>query len=202
MFTGIIERSLPVLDARPTAAGVGIRLPNPWDDLRHGESIAVNGCCLTVAAFDAAHVAFDVIRESLDKTNLGRLHADHEVHVERSLRLGDRLDGHVVQGHVDGTATILANEQRADDWRIRIATPPTLARYLIPKGSVTLDGASLTIAAIGDAWFEVALIPTTLAITRLGTRPVGWPLNLECDSMVKTIVSVVERTLSARGEAR
>ena len=200
MFTGIIERSLPILDARATTAGVRLTIPNVWPDVRHGESIAINGCCLTVAEHDATQIAFDVIPESLDKTNLGRLVLRDDVHVERSLRLGDRLDGHMVQGHVDTTAAILAHAEGAD-WRIRVATPPAFSKYLILKGSVTLDGTSLTIAALGPDWFEVALIPTTLEITRLGRRPVGWPLNLECDSTVKTIVSVVERTMESRANA-
>lgn len=199
MFTGIIERSLPILDARPTAGGVRLAIANVWPDIRHGESIAINGCCLTVAEHDAKQIAFDVIPESLDKTNLGRLRGGDDVHVERSLKMGDRLDGHVVQGHVDTTAAIVSHAEGAD-WRIRVATPAAFAKYLIPKGSVTLDGTSLTLAAIGAGWFEVALIPTTLEITRLGKRPVGWPLNVEFDSMVKTIVSVVERTMESRAK--
>jgi riboflavin synthase len=200
VFTGIIERSLPLLDAHPTASGVRLTIANVWPDVRHGESIAINGCCLTVAQHDAQQIHFDVIPESLAKTNLGTLSRGDEVHVERSLKMGDRLDGHVVQGHVDTTAPILSHTDGAD-WRIRVATPPAFAKYLVPKGSVTLDGTSLTIAALGPDWFEVALIPTTLEITRLGRRPTGWPLNVEFDSMVKTIVTVVERTLESRANA-
>lgn len=196
MFTGIVERSLPVLRVSPTPTGIRLVLPNPWADVKHGESIAVNGVCLTVAEFfeddGKSAIAFDAIPETLSKTNLGRLKSNDEVHVERSLRVGDRLDGHMVQGHVDGTVKILSQIETADEWRIRVELPNEFARYLVPKGSVTLDGVSLTIAALSDTSFEVALIPTTLAITRLGQRPIGWPLNVECDMMAKTVVRFLE----------
>lgn len=191
MFTGIIERSIPVLTIAPRGDGLRIALPNEWSDVKTGESIAVNGVCLTVANIDAHQLDFDVVRETLDKTNLGLLKAGDEVHVERSLRIGDRLDGHMVQGHVDGTAELLAHRQTELDWRLTVRTPRALARYLIPKGSITLDGTSLTLAKIDEQSFEVALIPTTLDITRLGRRPIGWPLNVECDMMVKTIVATI-----------
>jgi riboflavin synthase len=196
VFTGIVERSVPVASVEPSPAGLRLLLPNHWDDVKHGESIAVNGTCLTVAAFldspGGPILAFDVIPETLEKTNLGRLQAGAEVHVERSLRVGDRFDGHMVQGHVDGTAKILSQSQAEGGWRVRVELPPELANYLLPKGSVTLDGVSLTVASLAEESFEVALIPTTLQITRLGHRPVGWPLNVECDMMAKTIVRFLE----------
>jgi riboflavin synthase len=193
VFTGIVERSLPLLDALPVPSGLRLTLPNAWKDVKHGESIAVNGVCLTVAELSDELLWFDVIRETLNRTNLGHLRPGDEVHVERSLRVGDRFDGHMVQGHVDGTANIREHETTNGEWRVRIDMPRELARYFVPKGSVTLDGISLTIAGLDADTFEVALIPTTLEITRLGQRPVGWPLNVECDMMVKTIVSVLEK---------
>lgn len=196
VFTGIVERSLQVLSNDVTPTGRRIVLPNHWPDAKHGESIAVNGCCLTIAELSPDRLMFDVIPESLDKTNLGLLNVGDHVHVERALKLGDRLDGHMVQGHVDGTAKIVKHTESADGWRTTVKSPAWLAKHLIPKGSVTLDGVSLTIAAIHDQAFEVALIPTTLDITQLGKRPAGWPLNVECDMMVKTIVSVIERQQS------
>jgi riboflavin synthase len=201
VFTGIVERSLPVLDVSRTSTGIRIVLPNPWSDVKHGESVAVNGTCLTVTEISEADgaktLAFDAIPETLSRTNLGLLKAGDEVHVERSLRLGDRFDGHMVQGHVDGTARILSQTKTAD-WRVCIELPADLARFFVAKGSVTLDGVSLTIAALSEESFEVALIPTTLDITRLGKRPIGWPLNVECDMMAKTVV----RFLELRGDLK
>lgn len=196
VFTGIVERSLPVLEIAPSPGGnLRLDLPNVWPgEPKHGDSIAINGVCLTVARLGDDRLSFDAIPETLAKTNLGTLKAGDAVHVERALRVGDRLDGHIVQGHVDGTAEVLLNEGRGDDWRLRVSVPRDLAKYFIPKGSVTLDGVSLTIAALGDDWLEVALIPTTLEITRLGERRPGDRINVECDSMVKTIVAVVERS--------
>ena len=193
MFTGIVERSVPITAVAARGEGVRLSIANAWPDVKLGESIAINGACLTVAEIAGGDLHFDAIRETLDKTNLGLLRVGSEVHIERSLRFGDRIDGHTVQGHVDGTAELLAHRQTELDWRMTIRTPATLAKYLIPKGSITLDGTSLTLASIGTDHFEVALIPTTLEITRLGKRPIGWPLNVECDMMVKTIVATIER---------
>lgn len=169
-----------------------ITLAVDWPDLRHGQSVAVNGACLTVAELSPGRTRFDVIRETLDKTNLGRLRPGDLVHVERSLRVGDRIDGHFVQGHVDATARLIATHQSGDDWRLRIELPAALSSYVAPKGSIAIDGVSLTIAAIDHDWFEVALIPTTLAITQLARRPVGWPFNIECDMLAKTVVRFLE----------
>ena len=116
------------------------------------------------------------------------------VYVERSLLIGDRLDGHFVQGHVDGVARLIAQDASDKEWRLRLQSPPDLAKYLTPKGSVTLDGVSLTIAAVRDAEFEVGLIPTTMQLATLGKRPVGWPFNIECDVLAKTVISWLERT--------
>lgn len=194
MFTGIVERSVPITAASARGEGMRLSIADAWHDVKLGESVAINGTCLTVAAIDAGTLHFDAVRETLDKTNLGLLKVGDDVHIERSLRVGDRIDGHTVQGHVDGTAELLAHRPTDLDWRMTVRTPPALLKYLIPKGSITLDGTSLTIASIGTESFEVALIPTTLEITRLGKRPIGWPLNVECDMMVKTIVSVMERS--------
>ena len=192
MFTGIIERSLTISRVHSTPAGIRIVLPNLWPDVKHGESIAMNGACLTVAELDGSSLTFDAIPETLVKTNLGLLKAGDKVHIERSLRLGDRFDGHMVQGHVDGTAKILSQTRMPQDWRMRVELPAALAKYFVPKGSITLDGVSLTIADLSEQSFEVALIPTTLEITGLGQRPIGWPLNVECDMMAKTVVRFLE----------
>lgn len=193
MFTGIVEKSVSLLASEVMPFGRRLVIENIWGDLRHGESIAVNGTCLTVAGFDANTIAFDVISESLNKTNLGDLAAGDLVHVERAMRIGDRFDGHFVQGHIDGTGVISQQRQDVADWRTRLDVPVELMRYMIPKGSVALDGISLTIAAMGECWIEVALIPTTLDITQLGRKAVGSRVNIECDLTVKTIVNVMDR---------
>ncbi len=133
------------------------------------------------------------MHETLAKTNLGLLKSGDAVHVERAMRIGDRLDGHFVQGHIDGTAKLVSHSREGGEWRTRINCPPMLRRYLADKGSVTLDGVSLTIAALHETTFDVALIPTTLQKTLLGERAPGWPLNIEADILSKQIVNWLER---------
>lgn len=164
-----------------------------WGDVSDGESVAVNGVCLTVAERGAGTIGFDVIKETLARTNLGLLAEGDLVHVERSLRVGDRLSGHFVQGHVDGVAQLVGQSSAGDEWRLTLECPPELAKYLTPKGSVCLDGVSLTIAAVDANRFQVALIPTTLQVTTLGRRAAGWPFNLEMDVLAKTVVAYLER---------
>jgi riboflavin synthase len=192
VFTGIIERSAVVGNVVDGPRFKRITIPNPWDDVRGGESVAVNGCCLTVAEMIEGSLGFDVVIETLSKTNLGLLSIGDRVHLERSLRAGDRIDGHFVQGHVDGTARLI-HRQLDPECRLRIENPAALAKYIVPKGSICVDGVSLTIAAIGTDWFEVALIPTTMARTELANREIGWPFNIETDVLSKTIISWLER---------
>lgn len=193
MFTGIIERSTRVIAVAEGPMFRRVTLASHWNDLRPGESVAVNGACLTVAELADGRVGFDVIQETLAKTNLGLLSEGNEVHVERSLRVGDRLDGHFVQGHVDGVAPLVAQVSNDKEVRLRLQCPSPLLKFLSPKGSVALDGVSLTIAAVDVDQFEVALIPTTLQLTMLGRRAIGWPFNLEADILAKTVVSWLER---------
>jgi riboflavin synthase len=194
MFTGIVERTVRVIGVADGPKFVRLTLPDFWGDVKDGDSVAVNGVCLTVAERPSAgELSFDVVQETLDKTNLRLIQAGEEVHVERSLRAGDRIDGHFVQGHVDGIALIVEQIANQKEWRIRCHAPPDLAKYLVPKGSVCLDGVSLTLAAVRGNEFEVALIPTTVSRTALARRSVGWPLNLEADVISKTIVSWLER---------
>ena len=195
MFTGIIERTLRVTHVADHAGGRRIVLPNVWTDAAHGESIAINGACMTVAGIDASGLAFDVIRESLDKTNLGQLAAGDAVNVERALRVGARLDGHFVQGHVDGVGRFVNKVATADEWRYTIEAPPAIAKYLSPKGSVCVDGVSLTIAALTGNRFDVALIPTTLELTTLAAREPGYAFNLEADLIAKQIVTFLDARL-------
>lgn len=193
MFTGIIERTVRILSV---ADGPGFRrlsMPNPWNDVKPGQSIAINGCCLTAAEISADNISFDVITETLGKTNLGSLFPNEQVNVERSLRVGDRIDGHFVQGHVDGVARLIDVLPSAGEWRLVIESPPHLARFLVSKGSVSIDGVSLTIASLDQQKFEVALIPTTLQITTLGNKTPGYYFNIEADMFSKTIVGFLEK---------
>jgi riboflavin synthase len=193
MFTGIVETTVRVIAVTNGEKSQRLTLAIEFPDLRLGQSIAVNGVCLTIAEISDGHVGFDVIQETLARTNLGLLEAGDEVHVERSLRIGDRLDGHFVQGHVDGPARIVEQRADAQEWRIKLECPSDLAKYLAPKGSVTLDGVSLTIAALEGSHVEVALIPTTVQMTTLARRPIGWQCNMECDILAKTVISWMER---------
>lgn len=193
MFTGIVEQTVQVAAVADHAGGRRLALAVRWGDEKIGESIAVNGCCLTIAAIDEDQLYFDVVAETLAWTNLGRLAAGDRVHVERALRAGDRLDGHFVLGHVDGTAELIGRAQDERETRLRLRVPDALAPYIVSKGSVCLDGVSLTVASLEGNEFEVALVPTTLQRTALAEHPIGWPMNLEADMLVKTIAATLER---------
>ncbi len=193
MFTGIVEKSVKVVAVADGPKFVRLTLATDWDDVKLGESIAVNGVCLTVAEITPRGTGFDVIAETLARTNLGLLKPGDDAHVERALRVGDRIDGHFVQGHVDGPATLVSQVADEREWRLTVRPPTELMKYVAPKGSVTLDGVSLTVAAVHDATFEVALIPTTVNVTTLAARAVGWPYNLETDVISRTVVNYLER---------
>jgi riboflavin synthase len=193
MFTGIVERTVQILHVTEGPKSRRLMLANHWPDVKHGDSIAVNGCCLTVADLANQSLAFDVIAESLEKTNLGSLKAGDDVNVERALRVGDRFDGHFVQGHIDGTVPLVSMVASAEEWRLTLEAPEHLAKYLVPKGSIAIDGVSLTLAAVEGNRFDVALIPTTLQLTTLASRKIGWRFNFEADVFCKTIVSYLER---------
>lgn len=173
MFTGIVQRQGLVV-----APGRRLRIETGWTDLAHGESVAVAGVCLTVARLAGDAVDFDLVAETLKKTNLGRLRRGDRVNLERALRHGDRLSGHLVQGHVEGTGTVTRTGRI-----LRVETD--LADRMIPKGSITVDGVSLTIVDVEPGAFTVALIPTTRKITTLGRVRKGAPVNLELDLLTK-----------------
>ncbi len=193
MFTGIVERTLRIASVSDGTGFVRLNLAAEWTDVKHGDSIAINGVCLTVAEITPPLLGFDVIPETLSKTNLGLLRAGDLVNVERALRAGDRMDGHFVQGHVDGTARLVAQKGDDEKWRLTVQPPMALLKFVTPKGSVCIDGVSLTVASLERDRFDVALIPTTLKLTTLGSRPIGWPFNFEADVLAKTIVSWLER---------
>jgi riboflavin synthase len=193
MFTGIIQKTAQVVLTEPTPAGRRLILTAPATNHVLGESIAVNGVCLTVASINPDQtLSFDAIPETLARTNLGDLKPGDVVHVERSLRAGDPIDGHFVQGHVDGTGRLISQSTADNEIRLRIQAPPHLARYLAPKGSIAIDGVSLTLAAVDGDQFEAALIPTTLQLTTLGQRQPGYTFNLEADILAKTVVNYLE----------
>lgn len=196
MFTGIVEELGEVRELTDLGDSVRLTLRGPLvvDGARHGDSIAVNGVCLTVVATDDGTFTADVMRETLDRSALGALAPGAPVNLERPMRLDGRLGGHLVQGHVDGTGVI---EERvpSQHWEVvRISLPGDLARYVVHKGSITVDGVSLTVASVGDGWFTVSLIPATLELTTLGRKQPGDPVNLEVDVVAK----YVERLLAAR----
>lgn len=194
MFTGLIEHLGVVESVQPSSAGARLLIrASRWPHTPTvGESIAVDGCCLTLAADPAAQggaFAFDVIPESLAKTTLGGVLAGAGVHLEPSATLATLLGGHLVQGHVDGVGRVLRIDTTGQ-WRVRIAPPTELMAYFAPKGSVCVQGVSLTIAELSpkEGWFEIALIPTTLDKTTLGGLRVGDGVNIECDAIAKTVV--------------
>ncbi|MHC5210219.1 MAG: riboflavin synthase [Planctomycetota bacterium] len=207
MFSGIVECSCPVrvVEPGPGACRLGIDLgplreltgERPGSDpparVRLGASVAVNGCCLTVAELQGDTACFDVVTETLSRTNLGTLAPGHLVNVERSLRFGDPVDGHLVAGHVEASGEVLALDETPGDVRLTIRCGTPCAQLLLPKGSVAVDGVSLTIASLEQDGFTVALVPHTLRMTTLGERRPGDRVNLEPDLMGRWILAAVER---------
>jgi len=194
MYTGIIQQLGVVNEVQKTRSGLRLKIdPQGWDYLPNpGDSVANNGCCLTlVDALSSSQgiMIFDAIPETLSKTTLGDWKAGQRINLERPLRMGDGLDGHQVQGHVDGVGKVVRVDPN-DGYRVRIELSNELMRFMVPKGSICIDGISLTIAAldVSDQWVEVALIPETLERTNLGDRVAGDQINIEADVMVKTIV--------------
>jgi riboflavin synthase len=187
MFTGIVAELGEVagIEYRGDAARLTIR--GSTDDVSPGESIAVNGVCLTVTGIIGGTFTADVMGETLDRSGLGALIPGAPVNLERSVRLADRLGGHLVQGHVDGTGTIISRSPSAHWDQVRISLPAAIARYVVLKGSIAVDGVSLTVSALGEDWFEVSLIPETLKRTTLGTRQPGETVNLEADVIAKYV---------------
>jgi riboflavin synthase len=192
MFTGIIQTTARVAAVADGPMFRRVLIALDPEDVKLGDSIAINGVCLTVAEIENGALAFDVIKETLDKTNLGSLVPGDMVNVERSLRAGDRIDGHFVQGHVDGVGLLTHVVNNESEVRLTVTVPDHLAKYLVPKGSIAIDGVSLTIAEIKGHSFDVALIPTTMRLTNLGSRSPGWRFNLEADVLSKTIVHFLE----------
>jgi riboflavin synthase len=196
VFTGIVEElgTVAAVTSLGDSARLSIRGSLVAADARHGDSIAVNGVCLTVVEVDGDLVAFDVMGESLERSSLGRLRTEDPVNLERAATLATRMGGHLVQGHVDGVGAVLAR-QPGEHWEtVTFSLPAGLSRYIVHKGSITVDGVSLTVTEISDEAFSVGLIPTTLKLTTLGMKVVGDPVNLEVDVIAKH----VEKLLAGR----
>lgn len=199
MFTGIVQGmgEVVAVSARPDRHILSVRLPQEAaGGVALGASIANNGCCLTVTAIDAATVQFDVMLETLAKTNLGTLKAGDAVNIERALRFGDEIGGHVMSGHIMTTTQITRIETHESTRSLWFALPEALAPYVLPKGFIGLDGCSLTIGDVNAGEFNVHLIPETLARTRFGTRKVGEAVNVEIDAQTQAVVDTVRRYLS------
>jgi riboflavin synthase len=205
MFTGIVEGTGTVVALTRSGTGDGARLevdaPWPPGELAVGDSVAVDGCCLTVVARTPGGFAADLVAETLRRTALGRLTKGARVNLERPLALGGRLGGHLVQGHVDGVGRVLERRTAGESTELRVELPEDLARYVVEKGSIAVDGVSLTVAAVGPDWFTVALVPHTLAATTLGGRGPGDPVHLEVDVVAKYVERLV-RPWTAQGAAR
>lgn len=186
MFTGIVAELGEVVEVEQRArdARITVRGPTVSADAHHGDSIAVNGVCLTVTSVTGAEFSVDVVHETLRRSSLTGLRAGDRVNLERATALGERLGGHIMQGHVDGTATV---ERIGPDGLSWFVLPDGLARYVVAKGSIAVDGASLTVAAIDGDRFAVALIPTTLELTTLGVRGPGERVNIEVDVLAKYV---------------
>ena len=198
MFTGIVERVAVVSTVEDTGGGLSLKLEvheashkSPWRSIEAGESVSVNGACLTAVDFDnestPAHVSFDVVPESLAKTALGGLRVGDEVNIERALRVGDSFGGHYVTGHVDGTGEIVGMDQEGDQTLFRVSASRKLIAQMLDKGSIAVDGVSLTVVEVNRAeyWFTFAAIPHTLGLTTLGKSRVGDLVNLETDAFGK-----------------
>ena len=189
MFTGIIQELGEITDWRQTAdaARITVRAPLAASDAAHGDSISVSGVCLTVVDQGADWFTADVMAETIAMSTLGAADAGQPVNIELAAMVGDRLGGHIVQGHIDGTATVLSIDE-GSAWRVvRFSLSPDVAPLVARKGSIAVDGVSLTVSAVGDDWFEVSLIPETLSATTLGARSVGERVNIETDILARHV---------------
>jgi riboflavin synthase len=189
VFTGIVEELGEVVAVEPLqdASRLTVRGPLVTSDAEHGDSISVNGVCLTVVSSADDAFTADVMAETLRRSSLGDVRPGSPVNLERAVRVSDRLGGHVVQGHVDGTGSVLSVTPDEHWTVLRIGLPEELDRYVVEKGSITVEGVSLTVSGVDDGWFEVSLIPTTLHLTTLGAKGVGDAVNLEVDVMAKYV---------------
>ncbi len=194
MFTGIIETTGEVLAREQTADGLRLRLAAPFaDELTHGQSVAVSGACLTVEEQTDDDFSVFLAEETVEVTYLGDLAVGDIVNLERALPADGRFDGHIVQGHVDGVGEVTGIEQVEEDWYFEFSLPESMDQYVVSKGSITIDGISLTVADIDEDGFAVAVIPATYEITTLSGKSVGDPVHLEVDVIAKYVESITEQ---------
>ena len=199
MFTGIVEErgEVVAVEQVPNGARLTVAGPVVAADAAHGDSIAVSGVCLTVVAVDGGRFTVDVVNETLQRSSLAKVHVGDRVNLERAMAVGDRLGGHIMQGHVDGTGVFLSRDTIG---LTRFALPERLAKYVVEKGSIAVDGVSLTVVDAGADYFTVALIPTTLSLTTLGDRETGDLVNLEVDVLAKYVERLAGPHLARAGE--
>lgn len=200
MFTGLVEELGKVKQIVRGAKSVRLSIfgSKVLEDVKTGDSIAVNGTCLTVVDYSRDWFTADVMPETVDRTALSGLKAGDTVNLERTLRVGERLGGHIVSGHIDGVGTILAKEQNDNAVIVRIGAGAEVMRYIISKGSIAIDGTSLTVVEFGDNWFTVSLIPHTASLTTVGLKAIGEPVNLEADIIGKYVEKLLGLQPSAK----
>ncbi|MFC7131960.1 MULTISPECIES: riboflavin synthase [Salinibaculum] len=193
MFTGIVEETGEVLAVEDEEGGRRLRIGTTFEDLSAGQSISVSGACLTVEEYaDGEWFSLFLATETVAKTYLGDLAVGDSVNLERAMPADGRFDGHFVQGHVDTTAEVLGIEQEGEDWVYTFSIPEGQGQYIVPKGSITVDGISLTVADLADGQFSVAIIPETYRLTTLSEKEVGDPVHLEVDVVAKYVESLVD----------
>jgi riboflavin synthase len=200
MFTGIIEMTGEVASSSPSASGrrLAVRAPGFWDNLTEGASVAIDGVCLTLTDWRGGDTGqFDVIAETLARTTMGHVRPGGRVNLERSMRADARIDGHFVQGHVEAMGCVHRIERGPGSERWWFSAPPAVMSAVLPKGSIAVDGISLTVVDVSDGAFSVALIPTTLKLTSLSAKTIGDAVNLESDILTRSVVRCVERMLAA-----
>ncbi|SDM03744.1 riboflavin synthase alpha chain [Halogranum gelatinilyticum] len=192
MFTGIVEETGEIVDVTDTDGGRRLRLRTTFDDLHHGQSISVSGVCLTVEEYGDDWFEVFLAAETVEKTYLGEVGVGDAVNLERALKAEGRFDGHIVQGHVDTTVEVSEIEQVGEDWFFEFSLPEAYGQYVVDKGSVTLDGISLTVADKREDAFTVAIIPTTYELTALSEKAVGDAVHLEVDVVAKYVESMLD----------
>jgi len=201
MFTGIIQATCNIVSIEKEVGlwRIGMAFDNSLRDrLKHGASVAHNGVCLTVSAVDEQAVYFDVMQETLAVTNLSHIAVGQVLNIERAMRYGDEVGGHILSGHVQTCAVLISRNATKENSTLRFEVSPQWMKYILPKGFIAIDGASLTLGGTGENWFEIHLIPETRQLTTLDTKSVGSEYNIEIDSQTQAIVDTVERVMAAR----
>ena len=200
MFTGIVQGVGEIVAKTTvnTVTSMTISLPNV-ENLAIGASVSINGVCLTVVSIDSNNVQFDIIDETIDRTNLGDISVGDTVNIERSLKFGDEVGGHILSGHIFDTGIINSKTKKGDQMSLSILAPPSVQKYLTEKGYIAIDGISLTIGEINNGCFDLHIIPETMRLTILDSKEVGDIVNIEIDSNTQLIVETIERLLEERG---